>query len=83
MSNGERLQGQKFSQLCLERGAPGQDSVRMRRRIAALIRNFQPDGLINIIETELGIDVPTGYNHINWQAFFADAQLRSRTRIGD
>jgi hypothetical protein len=76
MSNGERPQGQRFSQLYLERGAPGQDSVRMRRRIAALVRNFQPDGLMNIIETELGIDVPTGYEHIKWEAFFADAELK-------
>ena len=76
MSNGERPQGQRFSQLYLERGAPGQDSVRMRRRIAALVRNFKPDGLMDVIETELGIDVPVSYDHIGWEDFFADAELR-------
>ena len=72
----DRPEGELFSQLYLERGAPGQDSARMRNRVAALVLKHNPDGLYEKIKLRLGIDVPVGYNHIPWGEFFVGADLR-------
>ncbi len=76
MSDADRPEGQRFSLLYIERGAPEQDSPRMRRRLAAVVSNIRAPGLVDLIAQRLGIDVPMGYNYIDWNRFFADAALR-------
>lgn len=56
----DRPTGQRFSLSYLERGAPSDDSKRMRRRIGALIFEYETlkEQLATAVRSELGIAVP-------------------------
>jgi hypothetical protein len=64
--------GQRFSHVYIKRGEPTQDSPRMRRRLAALIRTFSDLGDFgSVVPREIGINVPfRGF--YDWEAFFRD-----------
>lgn len=64
--------GQRFSHVYIKRGEPTQDSPRMRRRLAALIRTFSDLGDFgSVVPREIGINVPfRGF--FDWEAFFRD-----------
>jgi hypothetical protein len=53
--------GARFSHVYIDRGAPTQDSVRMRRRIGSQVWEFKPlaDELRPQLQRELGMYVPT------------------------
>jgi hypothetical protein len=48
-------QGQRFSHIYIERSEPVQDSFRMRRRLASLIRDYRSQELSQRVGRELGI----------------------------
>jgi hypothetical protein len=79
MPQNEPPSGARFSHVYFDRGEPRQDSARMRRRIAALIRTFPRDleGLGEAVEAEQGIDVPyIGMGGRNWEQFLNKCDLR-------
>jgi hypothetical protein len=70
MDDSDRPEGELFSRLYIEREAPERDSKRMRKRLATLVRRFKPEGMIDLIEGKLGIDVPVGWESIQWEVYF-------------
>jgi hypothetical protein len=69
--------GQRFSHVYIQRDEPTHDSVRMRRRLAALVDTF-PDlyGVNVVVRQKLGVDVPNYGGNIPWREFFADCALQ-------
>ena len=58
----------------MERGEPQQDSARMRRRLAELVRSSHDlRDVANAFKGELGIDIPYPSN---WPVFFRDCDLQ-------
>jgi hypothetical protein len=69
--------GQRFSHVYIKRGEPAQDSARMRRRIAALVRTFLDlDDFDSVVPHELGIDVPSTVGSVDWPSFFRECSLQ-------
>jgi hypothetical protein len=70
--------GSRFSHVYLDRGEPTGDSVRMRRRLAALIDSFRDfEGLGPFVMAEHGVDVPSAaYIGYEWKKFLSDCALR-------
>jgi hypothetical protein len=69
--------GVRFSLQYLARGEPGQDSVRMRARVASMIYDFKDfdEPLGSFVTRELGVPVP--YNFVyQWHQFAAGCELR-------
>ena len=68
--------GQRFSHVYQPRPRVGRDSQRFRTRLAAFVRrsDFKSD-LAPLLPQELGIKVPGGIYHPEWQAFFEDASV--------
>jgi hypothetical protein len=68
-------QGQRFSQVYIERGEPTGDSARMRHRIGSAISHYRPleDGLGDAVQRRVGIPVPYP---TNWQKFLKESDLR-------
>ena len=65
--------GEKFSQVYLPRGEPAADSVRMRRRLSALIYDTRGlDEFRRELEKELGVDVSAS----GWHLFLQACELR-------
>jgi hypothetical protein len=70
-------QGQRFSQVYVDRGEPTQDSVRMRRRIAVAIRDGGSfNHLAKLVEHELGVSVPWHGREHDWVRFLTECDLR-------
>lgn len=71
--------GKRFSQLYLERGTPGSDSVRFRRRLGAFCNNNLGnfiDEIPDVIHQELGVQVPLGGLNYDMVNFFIQAEIR-------
>lgn len=70
-------QGQRFTQVYLERGRPTEDSQRARRRLAALIDTMSGlSSLPTLIPAELGVDVVWGVGGADWHDTLARMQIR-------
>lgn len=86
MTNGVKgvvPKGQRFTHVYLERGKPGGDSARMRRRIASSMldlhestRRYSDANFYSIIAGKLGVDPPIRYDSISWTDFFASCELQ-------
>jgi hypothetical protein len=81
MTNGDIPHGERFSLVYLERGAPQQDSERMRQRIGHFLRDCLPADTAPKITQRLRIDMGlvvqyrqyTGYN---WPDFLRELALK-------
>jgi len=83
MTNGS--EGQRFSLAYGRRGEPSDDSLRMRRRIAALIEQADESTKYELgkelervhgLETWQYVTSVGGYTQYNWTRFLAEAELR-------
>jgi len=72
-------EGQRFSQVYLEKGAPVKDSQRMRNRVSAKsyeLLNKDDFKLISLIESETGAKVPWVGSHHSLKSFFEKSDIR-------
>lgn len=74
MTDSDRPEGELFSRLYIERGAPEQDSKRMRKRLTVAVRRYDlPEDMVEIIEGKLGIEVATDSDGVYWEFFLMTA----------
>ncbi len=68
--------GERFSHVYVQRGEPTQDSPRMRRRLAELLKDFPDlDDFGETLPRKLGID-PRRRGYVNWPEFCAECELQ-------